>query len=80
MSDANDTVTVEVWVMVGEDGQYTAHTDPDALRERFEDECAGAGLATRVMKLTVQVPAPKPVELEATIEPETETGELKVAG
>jgi len=77
MSDANELVEVEVWVMVGEDGQYTAHTDPDALRERFDEECADAGLTTRVLKLTVKVPTPRPVALAAVVADEVTTGELK---
>lgn len=76
---ATELVECEVWVMVGEDGQYTCHTDPDLLRERFDEECAEAGLVTRVVKLTVKVPAPKPVELVATVAEEPATGEVVTA-
>lgn len=76
---AVETVDVEVWVMIGEDGQYTAHTDESALRERFDEECPDAGLVTRVVRITVKVPKPKPVELEATIAAEPDNAELKVA-
>lgn len=63
-------IDAEVWVMVGEDGQYTAHTDPDQLNERFDDECDGAGNARRVVKITVRVPLPAPVEVVATVSAE----------
>lgn len=75
----SDTVDAEVWVMVGEDGQYSVHHDPDGLRARFDQECDGAGLVTRVVKLTVKVPRPKPVELVAVIAEETTTGEVQTA-
>ena len=71
--------TVEVWVLVGEDGQYSAHTDADCLRERFDEECPDAGLATRVVKITVNVPTPAAVELVATVAEEPAAGELKLA-
>jgi hypothetical protein len=69
--------TVEVWVCVDEDGSYVAHTDKDALEERYEEEVGRtSGAATRVVKVTLNVPTPKPVELAATVSAEPETGEL----
>jgi hypothetical protein len=75
-TNATETVEAEVYVMIGEDGQYTCHTDPDALAERFADECADAGLATRVVKVTLRIPMPRPVELVGTVAAEPEGGEL----
>jgi hypothetical protein len=72
MSDASEMVEVEVWVMVDEDGDVTVSQDRDELEQP-------TGLATRIVKLTVNVPKPKPVELIATIAEESAAGELKIA-
>jgi len=67
-----EMVEAEIWVMVDEDGNYTVADTRDNLE-------APAGLATRVLKLTVNVPKPRPVELVATIADEPATGELVAA-
>jgi hypothetical protein len=68
---------VEIWVIVDEDGNYVAHTDKDALEERYEEEVGrSSGAATRVVRLTVNVPTPKAVELVATVAEEGAAGEL----
>jgi hypothetical protein len=73
-----EPVQVDVWVVVDEDGNYVAHTDRDALEERYEDEVGRtSGGATRVLKLSVKVPLPKPVELSAEVGEEAAAGELK---
>lgn len=73
-----ETTTVEIWVLVDETGHYVAHTDRDALEERYEEEIGRtSGEATRVLKLTVNVPTPKPVELTAEVGAEAGVGELK---
>ena len=65
--------TCEIWVMVDENGEYTV------AKEAGDLEQPEAGVATRILKVTVNVPTPEAVELEATIDPEPQTGELKVA-
>ncbi len=65
------TVEVELWVMVDEDGEYEVSKDADELQ-------APAGQASRMVKVTLTVPKPKPVELVAVIEAEPDAGELKV--
>ena len=77
MDATAEMVKVEVWVMVGSDGQYSAHTDSDELLGRFDDECDGGVLARRTIKVTLNVPVPVAVELEATVAAEPSTGELK---
>lgn len=67
-----EMVEVEVWVMVDEDGNAEVSTDASDLQPE-------PGVASRMVKLTVNVPKPKTVELVATIAAEPETGELKVA-
>lgn len=68
-----DMVEVVVWVVVDENGEAAADCDRDNL------EAASEALATRLVKITVKVPRPKPVELVATVAEEAECGELRVA-
>ena len=65
-------IDVKVWIMVNENGNYDVSTESDDLR-------AEEGCASRLVCITLKIPTPGPVELEATIEPETQTDELKVA-
>jgi hypothetical protein len=67
-----ELIEVEVWVMVDENGDYEVSKDADDLQP-------AAGLAARMVKVTVNVPTPKPVELVATVAAEPATGELKAA-
>jgi hypothetical protein len=67
-----EMVEVTVWVLVDENGDVAVSQDADELQ-------AEPGLATRLVKVTLNVPKPKPVELVATVEAEPETAELKVA-
>lgn len=58
--------------MVDEDGDWEVDKDKDNLQPT-------AGLASRMLKVVVKVPVPKPVELTATVAAEVENAELKVA-
>ena len=68
-----EMVEVTVWVVVDENGEYAADADRDNL------EAASEALATRLVKIVVNVPKPKPVELVATVTDEPDAAELKVA-
>ena len=78
--NANMT-TVEIWVLVDQDGFYVVSEDRETLAESYENEftALNSEITTRYIKVTLQVPLPKPVELTATVAEETATGELKVA-
>ncbi|AMV29267.1 hypothetical protein VT84_33035 [Gemmata sp. SH-PL17] len=65
-------VEVEVWVLVDEQGEYVVSKDAGDLQ-------ADVGLASRMVKITVNVPMPKAVELVATVAEEPGAAELKVA-
>ncbi len=67
-----ETVEVELWVMVDESGEYEVAKDAADLQ-------AEPGQASRLLKVKLAVPVPKPVELAATIAEEAEIGELKIA-
>ncbi len=67
-----EMVEVVVWVLVDENGDIAVDQDAENLQ-------ADPGLATRMVKVTVHVPKPKPVELVATVADEPDAAELKVA-
>jgi hypothetical protein len=74
-------MTVEVWVLVDGDGDYVIAKDRESLAEKYEEEFTtlNSEVTTRFIKLTVQVPTPKPVELSAVVAEELATGGLKAA-
>lgn len=63
---------VTLYVMIDEEGDYEIAKDAGDLQ-------APAGMASRLVKVTVNVPTPVAVELEATLDGESSGGELKVA-
>lgn len=63
---------VELWVLVDENGEYEVSKDASDLQ-------AEAGLASRMVRITVKVPTPAAAELEAEVDEEPELGELKTA-
>ncbi len=73
---ATDLVTVEVWVKVNSDGDYAVGMDEDLCGESFESEIGGNGPA-RFVKVTLRVPRPAAVELQADVAEEPNVGTLK---
>ncbi|VTS03788.1 unnamed protein product [Gemmata massiliana] len=67
-----ELIEVEVWVLVDENGDYEVSKDAGDLQ-------AESGLASRMVKIKVNVPTPQAVELVGTVEAEPAVGELKVA-
>jgi hypothetical protein len=68
-----EMVEVEVWVMVDEEGNYEVADTAANLNQ------PAAGVANRIVKVKLNVPKPRAVELEATIAEEPDAGELKAA-
>ena len=68
--------TIEVWVVVDEQGDYECAADFDAAAERFDENVGGNG-GRRVVKLSVKVPLPTPIELPGEVEADPEPSELK---
>jgi hypothetical protein len=62
---------IEVFVMIDENGGYDVSKDASDLQ-------AEAGLASRMVRVTLKVPKPKPVELEAEIAAESEAATIAV--
>ena len=68
-----ETVQVEIWVMVSESGEYEVSKDSADLQP-------GPGEVSRMVKVTLTVPLPRPVELVGAVPAESvEGGELRVA-
>lgn len=76
-----ELVNVEIWVVVDGSGNYVCSCDPGALTDEYEKEVGALDgqTPTRVLKLSVSVPKPQPVELVASVPEEPAVGELKVA-
>lgn len=74
---ASEFCQVEVWVVVDENGDYVVDTASDSAEEKYGDDIGRTGIATRMVKVTLKVPYPKPIEVTAEL-PE-ESSEVAVA-
>jgi hypothetical protein len=66
--------TIEVWIVMNEDGEYEVGKDEDDAVERFEDDVGGS--FRRVVKINVTMGPPEPQVANVTIP--GETGTIKV--
>jgi hypothetical protein len=72
---------VEVYVVIDENGDVIATHDADKIGDLWE-ECVGppdASACRRIVKVTLTIPTPKPIEMAATVAAEPAAGELKAA-
>lgn len=77
---ADDTATVEVWVLVDAVGDYSVGADEEAVAARYAEEVgANDSIAKRIVKVTLTVPLPRAVELVGVVSAEPTGGELRVA-
>ncbi len=70
---------VVVWVLVNEEGDYVATADdPEKLKAIWEEDIGELGTtdATRLIKVTLKVPTPKPLVMSGTVADEPNAGEL----
>jgi hypothetical protein len=69
-----NTVECEVWILVDSDGNYTAGTDPENVTEIHETDKAelNGTYGFRMVRLKLQVPLPKPIEVSCVIPEEQE--------
>ena len=66
---AQQTTTVEVWILVDSNGDYAIAKDSSDLADAYEQDiqaCSDAEGLRRV-KVTLTVPLPEPVELTGTV-------------
>ena len=55
----------EIWIVMNEDGEYTAASTLECAEEEFSENFAGS--ARRVVKLNVTMTPPKVIEADVTI-------------
>jgi len=71
-------MTATIWILIDENENVVATAQDDAcdMEQLYEDQIGGeCHLARRVVKLTLDIEAPKPLELSATV-PADAKGEL----
>ncbi len=73
-----EKVTVEVWVIVDCDGNYSVGLDLDAAHEVYDGEYGAQG-PRRVLKLAVDCPIPAEVELTGAVPAEAAPGKLSLS-
>lgn len=79
MADTN-ILEIEVWIVVDESGDYAIGKDEDEACERYTDDIGGGdNYSKRRIKVSIQVPKPKVLELTGTVPAEAEAAELTVA-
>jgi hypothetical protein len=77
-----ELVDVTVWVLVDENGDAVSDCDPSHLKDEYEADIGelDPATATRLVKVTLRIPKPKPIELAGTVPAEVcEGSELRVA-
>lgn len=75
---ATEFATVEIWVVVDENGDYDVGNDIDTASERFNDTVGfEKQTGTRQVKITLKVPLPTVLEVSGEVAVSEECGELK---
>lgn len=72
MTEDTPMVEIEIYIVVDEDGDYELGKEQDEATERY-DENISSLQAKHVIKMTVQVPAPRIIEVAAAL-PATQDG------
>lgn len=73
-------VECEVWVKVSEDGQWDVGPDAETCASNYRSSVDEDGtLACRMVKLTVRVPVPKPIEATVTCPEEPQGADVSVS-
>ena len=69
----------EVWVLVDADGNYVASDDAGHLGERYDDTIGNsADMARRVVRITVRIPTPAPLQVSVDVPAEQGSVSVKV--
>ena len=73
-----ETHEVEVWVVVDADGDYAIGRDAESANTAFDEDIGRGENCTRMVKVTLKIPAPRPVELVGEVPAESNEGTLTV--
>lgn len=71
---------VEIWIAIDADGNRVVTTDKDLLGDQWEHDVGGTMEGTRLIKVTLQVQLPKPLEITATVPDGTTSATMTVNG
>lgn len=76
-----ETMQCEVWVVIDEDGAYGVGVDADTAADAYEsDHGGGHAVAKRVVCVTLTLPKPVVVSVEATLPALPDAGVASVRG
>lgn len=79
MSEVKKTIEVEAWVVVDENGDHAVGSSSEAAAERYGEEIGDpAGLATRLVRVVLTIPAPQPITLRGVVPAEVDGGTLQI--
>ncbi len=67
-------ITVEVFVKVDAEGNYEVATEAERCAEAWAENYTDDGTPSRMIRVVLNVPAPRMVEVEATVPEESNTG------
>jgi hypothetical protein len=72
-------LTVEFYVLVDESGDFGIGRDEDVAKDNYADDIGGGAGPMRMVKVTLNVPEPKTVEMSGDVPEEDYTGGKLVA-
>jgi hypothetical protein len=72
--------TIEVWVVVDQNGDFDCGADADNASERYGDSIGGDLAGSRVVKMTLQIEMPEPLTISATLPAREGKVSMTVAG
>jgi hypothetical protein len=73
-SPTSDRASLDVWLMVNEDGEYVATHDEDNLTELYDDCVGGAPANCRTVHLSLSVPLPRAIDASAELPDDAQPG------
>lgn len=71
---ANGFTSVEVWVLVDDQGEYAIGVDEEQAIERYDEDFQGSASCRRAVKVTLTIPTPKPIEVKGELPEESAAG------
>lgn len=71
---------IEVWAKVDAEGNYAVGEDQGSCGERWAESYTDDGTPTRMVRVVLHIPAPKPVEIKCTVPDMVNEGTATVRG
>jgi hypothetical protein len=73
-SPQSENASLDVWLMVNDDGEYVATHDEDNLTELYDDCVGGTPANCRTVHLSLSVPLPRAVSVSAELPKDARPG------